>query len=362
MQPYAVIFALVLFPFFKFKITKSQIYILALSIVAIVLFVFSGPSFNSFRSLYNYISIFFFFYITFKILKSQLFDIKLIIKKFFYIWVIVGLLQLLINKNFLTFLLSDSRTTENRGVTSLAPEPTFFAIILFFFLLLFFHLNYEKKKIFYFLIIFSILFIAKSSMGVMYLFLIFIYLFLTKLNFKFFTLSFLVLISISFIVPFFADSRIYGLISMFIDNPSSLLLLDASINDRFFQIFFAFKGFLDFYLLPHGFSYWNIYLAAEVPKYANYVMLDYFSVDGRIMSGYGSVFFELGFFGLLLPFIFFKHILFLLQNKIKDILLVLLILNLIMISAIPIGFTYFGFYLGILEYLVFQKKEKMQNF
>jgi hypothetical protein len=357
MQPYAVIFSLLLLPFFKFRITKPQVYILVLTIVALILFIFSGPSFNSFRSLYNYISIFCIYYVSYKILKFELFDIKLLIKRFFYGWIIVSFLQLLINKKFLTFLISDSRTTENRGVTSLAPEPTFFAIILFFFLILFFHLNYERKKTLYFLIVFSILFSAKSSMGVLFLFFIFFYLLITKLSLKYITLSFFFIILISFITPLFVDSRIYGLISLFIENPSSLLLVDASINDRFFQIFFALKGFLDFYSLPHGFSYWNIYLASEVSKYSNYVMVDSFSVDGRIMSGYGSLFFELGFFGLFVPYVFFKHILYLYKNEIKSFFLIFLILNLLLISAIPIGFTYFGFYLGFLEYLVFQKKQ-----
>jgi hypothetical protein len=355
MQPYSVIFAIILLPFFKLTITKSQLLILLLPLLAILMLIFSDFSFNSFRSLYNYISLFIIYYVSFKVLKSNILNIETVIKIFFSAWVTIGVLQTTIKKDLFTFLISDSRTTENRGVTSLAPEPTFFAIILFFFLLYFFHLNIKNKKTYYIVIVLSILLIAKSSMGLVYLLILFIYLLITNLSLKHFFATILLISLLSLSLSYFVDSRLYGLVIVFIESPSNLLTLDASINDRFFQIFFSIKGFFQFYLFPHGFSYWGKYLAVEVPKYSEYVMVDFFSSDGRIMSGLGSLLFELGLFGLLLPLLIFKQNIFLFRNNITNILFVFILIFLLLISAIPIGFSYFGFYLAFIEYIKFEK-------
>ena len=351
MQPYSVVLAFLLFPFFKFSLSKNQFLILLISIFSFIVFIYSGPSFATFRSLYNYISIFVIYYISNKILKERIFKVDSIIKYSFYVWIVIGLLQSTIKRDLFVFLLSDARTTENRGVTSLAPEPTFFAIILIFFFLFIFYLNFHNQKKFYFMIIFSVLFLAKSSMGTLYLFVLFIYYLFTKLSIRFFFLSILVIFSLSFSMSYFYDSRLYGLALVFIENPSNLLLLDASINDRFFQIYFSLKGFFHFFLLPHGFSSWGNYLVVEIPKYADYVLLDYSSSDSRIMSGLGSLLFELGFIGLLLPFVIVKFNLLLFKNNTFGLFFVLILIFLLLVSAIPIGFSYFGFYLALIEYL-----------
>jgi hypothetical protein len=321
----------------------------------VVLF-FSDFSFNSLRSLYNYISLFIIYYVSYKVLKSNVLNVKSIIKFFLSVWISIGLLQATIKKDLLTFLISESRTTENRGATSLAPEPTFFAMILIYFLLFIFQLNLKNKNKYYIAIIFSILLVAKSSMGFVYLLVMFFYILLTKLNFKLFliTISSCLLLSIS--ISFFVDSRLYELAMIFIENPSNLIMFDASINDRFFQIYFSIKGFFQFYFLPHGFSYWGKYLAIEVPKYSDYVMVDYFSSDGRIMSGLGSLLFELGFFGLLLPILILKQNIILYRNNFIDLFFVLILISLLLISAIPIGFSYFGLYLALIEYINTERK------
>ena len=47
------------------------------------------------------------------------------------IWLIVGLLQEIINPKFLTFLISAYRTSAARGVVSLAPEPTYYELYVY---------------------------------------------------------------------------------------------------------------------------------------------------------------------------------------------------------------------------------------
>lgn len=356
MQPYSVICAFLLLPSFKFSISRSQILIFFFPLTATLLLFVSDFSFNSLRSLYNYISLFIIYYVSFKVLKSNVLDLKSIIKFFLSIWISIGLLQVTIKKDLLTFLISESRTTENRGATSLAPEPTFFAIILIFFLLFIFQLDLKGKNKYYIAIVFSILLVAKSSMGLVYMLVIFSYLLLTKLSLKLLMITLLSCLLLSASISFFVDSRLYDLALIFIENPSNLIMLDASINDRFFQIFFSIKGFFQFYFLPHGFSYWGKYLAIEVPQYSDYVMVDYFSSDGRIMSGLGSLLFELGFFGLLLPILILKQNIILYRKSFIDLFFVLILIFLLLISAIPIGFSYFGFYLAFIEYINSENK------
>lgn len=362
MQPYSVVCAILLLPSFKFSISRSQILISFFPLIAFLLLFVSDFSFNSLRSLYNYISLFIIYYVSYKVLKSNVLNVKSIIKFFLSVWISIGILQATIKKDLFTFLISESRTTENRGATSLAPEPTFFAIILIFFLVFIFQLNLKDKNKYYIAIIFSILLVAKSSMGLVYLLVIFFYLLLTKLSLKLFFITLLSCLLLSLSISFFVDSRLYDLATIFIENPSNLIMLDASINDRFFQIFFSIKGFFEFYFLPHGFSYWGKYLAIEVPKYSDYVMVDYFSSDGRIMSGLGSLLFELGLFGLLLPILILKQNIILYRKNFIDLFFVLILIFLLLISAIPIGFSYFGFYLAFIEYINSDKEERNSLF
>jgi hypothetical protein len=359
MQPYSVVCGIFLFPFFKFKITKSQMYFFFLVLIAFLLLFFSDFSFNSFRSLYNYISLFIIYYVSFRILSLKIVDIESIIKIFLSVWIIVGFLQATIKKDLFTFLISESRTTDNRGVTSLAPEPTFFAIVLIFFILFIYHLNLNNSKKYFTAIIFSILLLAKSSMGIFYLLILFLYIFITNFNLRLFLFTSLTLFLLGLSFSFFSDTRLYQLSMLFIENPFNLLILDASVNDRFFQIFFSIKGFFQFYFFPHGFSLWSKYLAMEVPKYADYVLVDYFSSEGRIMSGLGSLLFELGLFGLLMPIMILNNNIILFRDRLLDLIFVTILVLLLLISAIPIGFSYFGFYLALNEYLKSEKKKTL---
>jgi hypothetical protein len=85
-------------------------------------------------------------------------------------------------------------------------------------------------------------------------------------------------------------------------------------------------------------------------------MVDYFSSDGRIMSGLGSLLFELGLFGLLLPILILKQNIILYRKSFIDLFFVLILIFLLLISAIPIGFSYFGFYLAFIEYINSENK------
>lgn len=360
-QPYAFFFAFVLFCLSGMRFNKSQIFILIILIWSLIVLVFSGINFTSIRSSYNYASLFFISYSTYYLLKFRSGYFEIFFKTSIIVWFLIGLIQTLYNRNFLTFLVASSRTTDDRGVTGLAPEATFYGIVFIFYILLLLHSNFKQKFIYIFLCCIGVVFLAKSSMAFLFLIILFFLYVVIFLNIKFILFSAIFLI---FIIPYFYfrfldGSRLSNLINIFIDNPSSLILIDASINDRFFHMFFSFKGFLDDFALPHGYLYWNEYLIKELPKYSNFVIIESFSINGRIMSGYGSAFFELGFIAFLIPVTLFKLLYSLYYDDKRKFLFYFIFINLIMLSAIQIGFTFFALYIAYLGYLNNIKNDKI---
>lgn len=357
MQPYALVVSLVILFLFKKEFTPSQVYIALVFLSSILVFMISGFSFTSLRSLFNYASLFFVSYAAYHVLKTERLNFEFFLKSSIIIWFIVGLIQTVYDRTFLNFIISGSRTTENRGVTGLAPEATFYGIVFIFFLLFLLHTNYKNKKFFIITCVIGIVLLAKSSMAFLFLAIMLFFYLLTHASVKYALLSIiLVLIAPFIIVDLMAGTRLSFLVSKIYEEPSSLVLVDASINDRFFHVFFALKGFFDNFMLPNGFLSWNGYASSQLVQYSDLVIIQWFSLGGRIMSGYGAAFFELGIFAALVPLALFSLLLSIYQNNLKKFFFFFLFVNTIMFSAIPIGFSLFAFYLGFLGNLVWQKR------
>jgi hypothetical protein len=181
---------------------------------------------------------------------------------------------------------------------------------------------------------------------------------LTHLSFKlFFAVFLLVVLSIKAISNL-EGSRLLYLLESVTNDPAILLFVDTSINDRFFHIFFSIKGFLNNYMFPHGYSEWLPYVNYQLSDYSNFVIVEWFSLGGRIMSGYGAAFYELGFFAFLIPITLFKVLYDLYSSNIRLFIFHFLFINIIMFSAIPIGFSLFAFYLGFLNYLNWDRRHQ----
>lgn len=366
MQPYGLIMALIIFFSFKNKtFINTNIYLLIIFVFSIFIFLGSGINFLSSRSLFNYMQLFFVSYIAFQVLKSKRINFEFFLKSTIVIWFLVGLIQTFINKAFLTFLVRDPRILgETRGVVSLAAEPTFYGIVLLFFVLFLLHTNYKYKEFFIFICLLGIIFFAKSSMVFLFLIIMIILYFLTHLNFKsiFYMIALLVVAPI-LIVKFMQDTRIAFLITEIFDNPSGLLTRDFSITDRIFHLVFSLKGFFDNYMLPNGFVSWEIYKSGQIEKYsaAGIIPIEYINhharaMGGRIMSGYGSAFFELGFVAVLIPIGLINLYYSLYKNDLKKFFFFSFFVNAIMFSGISIGFSIFAFYFGFLIYLIQNKR------
>jgi hypothetical protein len=356
MQPYGLMLAFFLFFLFEKKLSLSEL-LLGLVFLSSVLFLLVGTiDFTALRSFFNYSSLFFISYVSYKVLKSQRINFEFFLKFSIVIWFSVSALQVILDKSFLTFLVSRGLTTEGRGVTGLSPEPTFLGIVFIFFILYLLHTNFKHKKIFIAVCVIGIVFLAKSSMALLFLSLLIGLWGLTQFSLK----SILITIPSLLFAPlliseFFKDTRMGYVVTQIINEPSNLLRLDESINDRFSHVFFSLKGFFENFLIGHGYNSWESYVTHQVQLYQSLVVVEWVSLGGRIMSGYGAAFFELGFLALLIPMVLFYLLFKLYSKKPKLFLFHFLFINMIMFSAIPLGFSLFAFYIGLLQYLVWKK-------
>ena len=362
MQPYSLFLAIVLFFTFEKRFTPAQLCILYVFVFSTFILFLNSINFTVLRSYFNYLSLFFLSHVVFNVLKTERIDFDYFLKKSILVWFFVGLGQSLFDKRFMTFLISGSRTTENRGVTSLAPEPTFYGIVLVFFLIFLLHLETPRKKTYLFLCVFGILVFAKSSMALLFLAILTFFYIITHVSLKYIFISVITVFLLPVFVGRFMDgTRLSDLLFKIVDNPISLVLIDASINDRFFHVFFSMKGFYDNFFMPNGYLSWSNYVNMEIPKFSEYVIVEWFSVEGRIMSGYGSAFFELGIVAIAVPISLFLLYFSLFKNDLRKFIFFFLTINAIMFSAIPIGFSLFSFYLGFLGYLGWKKRFSIKN-
>lgn len=312
---------------------------------------------SAIRSVLGYLTIgivpFAFYYI----LKSHYDLFEKFIKVTSIIYFIVGLVQILFYKQFMSFLLNRLSTSESRGVTSLAAEPTFYGIVCMFLILIFISLDIKNKEKYIYLLLFQIIFLAQSSMTILFLIIYGVYYFLFKASLKVILWS-LVFLLVSIIGVINTDImsqnvRVFLLLGKLLEDPSSIFIVDASINDRVSAIYFSFKGFFDNYMLPNGFGTYAPYLSFELPKQTTFWWV---SESNRIMSYYGSILFELGFIGLIVPFGYSFIILKAYKYEVKDFLLYLFFINTILLSAIPLSFPFVGIYMATLLY-----KAKYEN-
>ena len=344
------------------QIPKIFIYLAVLFGVAILISIFSD--FNSFviRRIANYASLLFIPLATFYVLKINHGFNRLFLKITIFIWFLTGFIQTYFKPNFLNFILSNTRTQFDRGVYSLAAEPTFYAIVcLFLFYLVMLLFNVRDKKVYGFLLLIQIVFLAKSSLVVLFLFfMLFVYSLLNikkviaHLNQPYMLIFAPILLIAVFSFQLFDwtrfdEIRLFQMLNLFLDNPVDLILKDKSGNARFGHIFFTILGFLKNYGVPNGFNEWKPFLIDNLPSYRS--VFWYVSPLDYAMSGYGAAIFELGIIGLMIPVtvtLCFYHF-FYRKNK-RTFWFYLIIINVLMLNAIPLSFPIFNFFIGCLIY------------
>ena len=371
-QPYALAVAFFILPFcFKSKMKINLAYLFYIFLFAVFAILISTFSFNSVRSLINYVTLFVVTYVTYFSLRR----IKGIPYKFLkytvYIWFFVGTIQTFVYPNFLTFLLprgvSEGLIASGRGIIGLAPEPTFYGMMCLIFGMIA-YLNFNDKKDIrkiYILLAIQIFIYSRSSLTIFIIasaFCLYIGIKLFKQNgiktffaFCIFTTFFYYLINME--NSFLASFRVGALFRILMNNPELFLTLDDSVNERFVHVFFPTYGFLENWGLPNGYdNFTQFFEDCKKNSDINYLISDYVyeKEATRIMSGLGSILFELGVIGLLLLKVVSNLCLNVLNGYSKYILFFIFIC--ILMNAIPFSNPLIPFFIGNLMYLKSIKK------
>lgn len=373
-QPFFSFFSFFSFYFIiknNFFIKKHQnlfvfafLFYLLVSIVLIFLSIFQfnyGFSlFGLIRELTNYFVLFFLpVFLIYFISRKHNFINKLLF--FNYIWLIAGLLQVLIDVNIFDFLVN-VRTSEGRGVTGLAPEPSFFGFFLLFLNLIylkFFDYTLPRPYILLFsLNVIGILFLAQSSITIVYLMILFIFYIIYNLSIKYLIIFlFSTFFIIETIIGLDTNVRVFQLVNKVLDvGIHNIIFVDSSIYSRVMSIVFPYYFTLKNLLLPNGIFVFSELSNNNCINYINNILC-YERTHDKIMSFYGSIFFQLGFLTFFYIFYYFKPILKAKKINIFEFLFLFLLLQ----SAITLSFTTLSILISILWMVKENASEKNIN-
>ncbi|MDA9040165.1 hypothetical protein N9I03_00360 [Gammaproteobacteria bacterium] len=304
-QPWALLFgSIFLLTSFKNTFYKQDIFIFLLPLIAMLVWLLFSRNildFIALRALINYstISICLFAFLIF--FRKYEFPMGLFIG-INIIYLVVGVIQLYIPDIVSSIVISRGAGLSGRGVTSLAPEPTFFGIFLFFISFIFlvqseFKPSY-KISILIFLNIIAIILLSKSSTVLLFVLLSIPVILATRL--RLITLILLILLStvMAFILYYFLeDSRMMILYELLREQGiAKLIFIDASVNDRVANVVYPIHGFYLNNFLPSGFHSFT-----EIHSYLNDYYLGFFNYGSgstSILSYLGAFLYELGFMGL----------------------------------------------------------------
>ncbi|VBB43277.1 conserved membrane hypothetical protein [uncultured Paludibacter sp.] len=284
LQPYALVFAIfyLFFFFFNLKFNRSVLLWLGFYLLYSLLIGLISDSdiFTISKCFYSYFSL--------SVISLALYNLLLnteginetYVKVILILWLVVGFIQMFLNIEFGSQIVSGSRTTSERGVYSLASEPSFFGVQCFYFLFLVQTFTRKKDRILFTLIVtFMAVFLAQSFTGLMFILAFFIpyYLDLSiskKINIKTHLLILTVVIGSGyFFYKYLIDKRI-GQLFLILRNDSTVGLLDdSSASIRYNNILEPLEQSINNNLFPFGFT-------------------------ERIGSLFGSILYELGFLGI----------------------------------------------------------------
>ena len=376
-QPNALCLSLCLYPFCcKWKMNKNLFFLFLIMTMGFLVVLISPLNFNSILSFINYFTLFFVSYVTFYALKKINGIPYKLFKIIVYIWFIVGTIQIFINPDFMSFLLprGDSALTleSGRGIVCLAPEPTFYGLICLFFAIIA-YLNFRTKpniKRLYYILGIQLFLYSRSSLVIFLLIATLgIYIMLVlftkqKILFKIITPLVIIAILLPILTNTYEDTisknRFGFLLLLLLERPDVFITLDGSINERFIHIFFPLYGCIRDLGLPHGYGMFPSFLEECMNNNTFHNLFSDYVLNRptvtRIMSGWGSIFYELGVISFLLIYIFYNLTSNLLTGRKKVILLFIILSSLL--NAIPFSNPIISFLIGNMLFLSYEKRKK----
>lgn len=217
--------------------------------------------------------------------------------------------------------LSAARTSEGRGVTSLAAEPTYFAVILIFLswleLLAF---DYRPTKIVALLLslnVVAVVFLSQSTMGSLFLILAALIICIYQLSFfrlKTIALSIVLFVSAFYMLrlpaldQYFGDRMLGAIKGFSYDGLTAVFEKDESMNIRLANVVYSFDGMVRNLLVPGGFNTYGDLRFVQDRSYNGYFWAG--DTSDKIGSYLGAICYELGIFGLLLVGIMIRGLVF----------------------------------------------------
>jgi hypothetical protein len=221
-----------------------------------------------------------------------------------YLWAAAGMIQWLIDPRIFEFLVN-TRTSTDRGVTGLAPEPSFYGltIIQMWLTLLLLRPDIARKWHVVLLCVFQVLILAKSMLAILVVLLLAALFAVRSIWWLAAILVGLFAALVGVTEGMDGQSRPAVLLTILLENPSQVLYLDASISERFFHLYLSFERALSSGLLPHGISAFGEVIEQGQKEHAAFWWGE---PQNKILSGAGSAVFELGWFALIYVFVFWR--------------------------------------------------------
>ena len=345
MQPWPLLVALCLIAMDgKMILSRTLIYSTVLVAIGFFVAIFTSNSANflALRAFYQFFSIFIFFAATNSIIRRR-YNIRPLVKVFNVIWILAALVELRFPMVLAIF--GKVRTSTGRGVTSFAPEPSFFAAYLIFssaLLLVLDGYNFKKSRWVHLLNIIATLLLAKSAIGMAYLAVLvlcyFGYLLIRQSPKKLGLYLLISVFTLTAIVPVLlklteTNTRAVNLIQKLItEGPLLLVKIDASINERVAHVILPIHAAIQNFFLPLGFDTFAK-TRLEVQGFYNGFFWQATGTN-KIMSWMGEWIYTLGIFGtfgLILLYVNFPK----LSREGKW---TLIAVSIILFSAIPVSF------------------------
>lgn len=257
-QPYAFIFALLLLALnIPLIIKNNKFSFLTLSILffTLILYLLTPDAKNNMKLAYGYVSFAIVTLCSYCINRNSDEDyIKKIVFIVIAIWFVTGFYQTLFNRTFFAGLISNSRTTIERGVFGLASEPSFYGIQCFYFLFLT-KLFSKNRLIMIAAIAIMAIFFAQSTLGVIF---VVSYIALYVLDSKDTKLIIFALFAFFVVLYYFitkdGGSRLSFFINEFLSSDISTISDDESTTVRINSITNSWQAATNNLYVPQGFS------------------------------------------------------------------------------------------------------------
>lgn len=367
-QPNAlVVAALLLFGIRNKKINRSLVLLWAVFGLSIFLVFYNNASlFLYFKNTLNYLSPPLVATATYVVFTKTKFRISF--KAFvgtLSIYALVGLVQLYLIPDFMSFLLNEGRglLIGGRGVVSLTTEPAYYGSTCLFFLC-YSLLAYNKRQniIATLFLLLQTIFISRSATAIAIFFaaiglFTLIQVLRLKLRYIFSVLLFLV-IATPVLLSFWAkleETRAGQLAQTFIENPLLITQLDGSVSIRFTGSVAPFLSLRHHYMKPQGLGYYTEFLRQFRKKrlYTSFITHYNSEKKDRLSGSLNLVLFQLGFLGFLFPYAIYLAF----KGRLREdaILFAFILFLVIMMTQIQLMHSMIGLIIGTALYTSKQK-------